>query len=145
MVRIKNFNEFLEQDLERLAANIKEHQTLEGENRLLPREVIKESLEALTEQPAMAPAENQAAVSQKEMVAPAIQPAPTSFLPAYLIDSQNTAEIQNKIQHLIKLAFKEGLAEAIKEAKNYPPFIEDAFHDALIDKLMPELKKRGLC
>jgi len=39
------------------------------------------------------------------------------------------------------MAFHEGLEKAVREAKNHPPFIEDAFHDALVDRLLPILQK----
>lgn len=141
MVIVKNFNEFLERDLDRLAANIKERQLPTNENQALTRETLKESLKNFANQSSAEPVvnHNQSRVEEETT---------TSVLPDYLKhkeSSQNTAEVRKKIQYLIQLAFQEGLAKAIKEAKNYPPFIEDAFHDALIDKLMPELKKRGLC
>ena len=42
------------------------------------------------------------------------------------------------------MVFEKGLEVALKEAGKQTPFIEDAFHDALVDKLLPELKKRGI-
>ena len=42
------------------------------------------------------------------------------------------------------MAAGEDITKAVNEARKYPPFVEDAFHDALIDKFLPELKKRGI-
>ncbi len=49
-----------------------------------------------------------------------------------------------QINHLLGLVFSKGINEAIKEASLMPPFIIDAFHDALVDKLYNELKERGI-
>ena len=51
---------------------------------------------------------------------------------------------KNKIEQLINLAFSKGLEMAVAEAKKSVPFVEDAFHDALTDKLLLELKRRGI-
>ena len=48
------------------------------------------------------------------------------------------------MEHLLQIATDDDVVKAVKEAKKYPPFIEDAFHDALIDKFLPEMKKRGI-
>lgn len=56
-------------------------------------------------------------------------------------DAQKTA--QEKLQHLVNIAFERGLVEAIAEArKMHDPYILDAFHDALVDKLYDELIAR---
>jgi len=48
------------------------------------------------------------------------------------------------VARLVDIVFAKGLAAGVREAKRQPPFVEDAFHDALVDKLLPELKKRGI-
>ena len=45
---------------------------------------------------------------------------------------------------LLDLAFHHGIEKANSEAKKSSPFIVDAFHDALVTKLYPELQKRGI-
>ncbi len=56
-------------------------------------------------------------------------------------DTQKT--VQEKLQHLVDIAFERGLVEAIAAArKMHDPYILDAFHDALVDKLYNELVRR---
>lgn len=51
--------------------------------------------------------------------------------------------MQEKLQHLVDVAFERGLIEAIAAArKMHDPYILDAFHDALVDKLHDELVRR---
>ena len=56
------------------------------------------------------------------------------------LDDQ-TAEM---INHLVAEIPTKGIASVINEVSGQEPFIIDAFHDALVDKLYDELKSRGL-
>ena len=49
-----------------------------------------------------------------------------------------------EVNRLIELVSEKGVKGAIAQAKNSNPFVLDAFHDALVDKLYEELKSRGL-
>ncbi|MBI1755139.1 hypothetical protein HYR65_02545 [Candidatus Azambacteria bacterium] len=52
-------------------------------------------------------------------------------------------EIQEKLLHLVDIAFERGLLEAVNAArKENDPYLLDAFHDALVDKLYDELIRR---
>lgn len=64
------------------------------------------------------------------------------FLPSYI--EVEKEEVKQVVENLIATVFNEGLEKALKLAKKYPPFVVDAFHDALVDKMVPELKKRNL-
>lgn len=55
--------------------------------------------------------------------------------------SDDQVEIVN---HLVSLIPEKGIKQAIAEAKKLNPFLLDAFHDALVDKLYEELTSRGL-
>ncbi|MEK9154996.1 MAG: hypothetical protein AAB596_02950 [Patescibacteria group bacterium] len=68
--------------------------------------------------------------------------AEKSFLPDYLKNSSSETKLE--VEKLIDSVFHQGLAKAVNEAKNSNPAILDAFHDALVDKLYDELKKRNL-
>lgn len=48
------------------------------------------------------------------------------------------------VNHLVGLIASKGIKNAIAEAKKLDPFLLDAFHDALVDKLYDELANRGL-
>lgn len=52
------------------------------------------------------------------------------------------AETTEKVNHLIQVVFSKGLDAAIKEAKSQDPYVLDAFHDALVDKMYEELVRR---
>ncbi len=72
-------------------------------------------------------------------------PVPTQTVPvngSYLdyLDDQ-TAEI---INNLIGDIQTKGITPVINQVAGQEPFVVDAFHDALVDKLYDELKQRGL-
>lgn len=69
-----------------------------------------------------------------------------SLLPSYLSsdDDSSKSQVKEIVEKLVKDVFTSGLENAIKSAKRYEPFVEDAFHDALIEKIVPELKKKGI-
>lgn len=73
------------------------------------------------------------------------QPVPVEddkYLPDYLKSSDQGTK--NAVEKLLEDTIRNGLASGINEARKMPPFILDAYHDALIDKLHEELKKRGM-
>lgn len=96
-------------------------------------------------------------VSEKEIIKEVIQPvinpqlsgggATPSVplpkdLPNYLKDSSGEEKI--RVESLVSMALEKGLDRAAKEARQSTPFILDAFHDALTDKLYEELKNRKI-
>jgi len=87
------------------------------------------------------------ASAQTQTVTPAPVPVSATVKPAaagasYLDNLDNqTAETVN---NLIQLLPTEGLAKAVAQAELAGPFVVDALHDALVDKLYDELKQRGL-
>lgn len=118
----------LEQDIERLAAEIKSRGLAEKGG-----EAAKAAIQEYIKQPVVPPAAV-APVPPKE--------APASPLPQYF--QQEPAETKLKVEKLLDLAFHKGVKRASSEARRMNPVIIDAFHDALTDKLYAELKKRGL-
>lgn len=89
----------------------------------------------------------------KEVIQPVINPQPTGNtvtsstplpkdLPNYLKDSSGEEKI--RVEGLVSMALEKGLDRAAKEARQSTPFILDAFHDALTDKLYEELKNRKI-
>jgi hypothetical protein len=55
-----------------------------------------------------------------------------------------SADSTQKVNSLIEIVGSKGIRAAIKEAEAKDPFILDAFHDALVDRLHGELKRRGI-
>ncbi len=137
MVKVKNFSESLDKSLDRLGAEVSK-KVESPEFKEAPIEhVVKESLRTLSVS-ATPPA---AAVSAEK---PRDQDPRARFLPSYLSDDAGDVEVKAVVENLVTLAFQSGVERAIAEAKRYPPFVEDAFHDALTEKLVPELRKRGI-
>lgn len=74
-------------------------------------------------------------------IQPSAPPPPQiSEPPSYL-----SPELKDKIQQLVNDVFTIGLDKTIQEIhKINNPALTDAFHEALVDKLFPELVKRGI-
>lgn len=111
--------------MERLAAEVQRHRELPENKALTEHELVKKSIQSIS------PA--QLAENAKQASGP---------LPAYATSAP--AESKLEIEHLIDVAFHDGLDKANAEAAKSSPFVMDAFHDALAAKLYPELQKRGL-
>ena len=123
----------LERDIERLGKEIREKQSLPEYKELSEKEILKQTIQPLIKRPS---------VQQASLTAQPAKPAEETILPDYLKDSP--AEIKLQVEKLVDTVFHRGVEKTIKEAKQLGPFILDAFHDALTDKLYDELKKRNL-
>ena len=132
MAVIKNFHEKLEQDLARVTAEVARRR--ENAPETPPREVVKQSLAAIAP-PLPHPSEEKGS-------GPPLSAAGSSHLPSYL--SAESPEVKAEVERLVTLAFQEGITSAVAEAVKHSPFVLDALHDALVDKLMPELERRGI-
>ena len=71
------------------------------------------------------------------------QSANTSFLPDYF-EGGDEDGMREAVIRLADTALRGNLKHALSEARKLSPYLEDAFHDALVDKILPEMKKRGL-
>jgi len=121
-------HQVLEADIKRLATEVQAHRERAETSRLSGQELIKKSLQSM------------ASVSSSAQ--PVSQSAPASPLPDYAADA--SPETKLEIEYLLDMALHHGIEKANSEAKNSAPFIVDAFHDALVTKLYPELQKRGI-
>ena len=86
-----------------------------------------------------------AAATDPQTTVPAKAASPkkgSSAFPTYLdsLDDETVAKINN----LIQAVFEQGITKTIKTLVEEDPFILDAFHDALTDKLYEELKTRKI-
>lgn len=120
----------LEQEMKELAAEVKKR-GLESEGKKALTNVLKEqtAVDIAVEKPAAL------------MPMPSA-PNPASPLPGYA--QAEPADVKLKIEKLLEMAWHKGVRQAAKEAASAGPLVLDAFHDAVIDKLYPELQKRGL-
>ncbi len=123
----------IEKDIERLSKEIAEKKKLPEYKEVPERELIKQTLQPLVKQPSI------------QASKPTAQPAASTeetIIPDYLKDSP--PEIKLQVEKLVDSVFHQGIEKTVKEANQAGPFILDAFHDALTDKLYDELKKRNL-
>ena len=73
------------------------------------------------------------------------------FLPHYLREEgeELDKEVQLIIERLLDSVFHDsffhkGVFHALRESVKFSPFIQDVFHDALAEVLIPEMEKRNL-
>ena len=116
----------LERDIERLSKEIAEKRNLPEHQGLPEKELVKQVLQPIIKPQ---PTPQEPAISNK-------------ILPEYLKDFP--AETKLQVEQLIDLTFHQGIEKVVARAKRASPFILDAFHDALADKLYEELKNRKL-
>lgn len=131
-----NFNEDLEKGLERVGYRVAENINREELHALPEREVIKKSIQSIAE--VIAPAATVSTQSSRQGA------SSSPHLPAYMDNGATDDNIRRAVEHLVNIALSDNLEKAVKESRKYPAFIEDAFHDALVDKLVPELRRRGI-
>lgn len=143
MVRTMNFGtgDPFEASLTRISEEIK-HRRL-AEESIPEREILKNALAAVRregELPAKLPEKRPPAES-----GPSAAPAsvPQNRLPDYLA-ADNNEMLKKEIETLIDISLVRGVEAAMAEAGRRGPFFEDAFHDALVDKLLPVLKEKKL-
>jgi hypothetical protein len=144
MVKVVDFSggsHFAEAAIQRVGEKIPEITTRPEMHEATHEAIVKESIKSIAEKiPEIVP-----------LVAPATSPqktAPTSnsSLPAYLENDTdpNDVMVKETVEKLVNHVFTDGLEKAIAAAKKQPPFVEDAFHDALVEKIVPELRRRGV-
>lgn len=125
---MEKFDAVLEQDIERLATEVREKAA--GATPEAHKEAIKETIT-----PSIYP--------EGKPAMPAVQPSePSPVLPNYLQNAPS--DIKLRAEKLVDLAWHKGIPIAVKEAKKAGSLYVDALHDALTDKLYEEFKKRKL-
>jgi len=144
MVLHENFHEELERDLQRLTAEIKDKQALAEFEKKTEKELLKESLRTFQEGEVTPENKLKKIESTEKEKKSSGKKVLDNVLPSYLKTGKTPSEVEMEIERLISMVFNESLSKAIKEAQKQPPFIADAFHDALVDKLLPILKERGI-
>jgi hypothetical protein len=132
--------EFPAPDIERVAGALSEARKAPDVSGLPDREQVLRSIQAIARE--SAPATAAPAVSTND---PADQkPSGTTVTPGYLDDSEAGMNAKTEVESLVRMTLRQGLGKGLAAARGRSPFIEDAYHDALVDCLLPELKKRGM-
>ncbi|MBI5138824.1 MAG: hypothetical protein HZA95_03445 [Candidatus Vogelbacteria bacterium] len=107
------------------------------EEKELVRHVVAEKIgEVMGQAMSITPPTTSPSASSK--VAPVVK----AKRPTYLDTLDNDAVA--KINALMATIFEKGISQTIKQVVEEDPFILDAFHDALVDKLYDELKNHNL-
>ena len=133
-----SFENFLEKDLQRLAAEVKSQRERPEMTNAAEKELLKEAIRSFPElKPANAGASG-AAVPASD----ASGDASGSPLPAYAQSAP--PEVKLEIEYLLDTALRQGIGKALSESVKSPYFVQDAFHDALAGRLYPELQRRGI-
>ncbi len=117
----------LEADMDRLAGEVMKARENPELSSVAGQEILKQAIRTVH-------FTHQSAVPQPD--------GPNSSLPQYADSAPPETKLE--IEYLIDLALHSGLAKASDASKHAPPFVLDAFHDALAGKLYPEFKRRGL-
>jgi len=143
MPKVVNFHETVERDLSRLSAEIKSQREKPEVKELPDREVVKRSLEVIKESVEENTKREEDSPSGNGKRKDAGDEDRSSILPAYL-EKMPEPQVQLEVEKLVDAVFHHGIKKALKESKRFPPFVQDAFHDSLVDRLLPELKKRGM-
>lgn len=131
-------NEFnpnvLEADIRRLSQEVKDKKSLPEHKNTSERELLKQALyphvQNYTQNTPASITPDDAAKVEMEV------------LPDYLKDSPD--DIKLKVEELVDVAFKRGIEKGADEARKYGPFIFDAYHDAITDKVYEEMEKRKM-
>ena len=122
----------LEQDIERLSRELREKKNSSEYKELSEREILKRSLGPIIQKPVL---------NQPVNFAPA-RPIQSTVLPDYLLGDPE--EIKLKVEELIDMTLHKGVEKTADEAQKFGPYVLDAYHDALTDKMYEELKKRKI-
>lgn len=139
MTKVQNFSENLENSLVKLGHEVSKKLESVDNKDIEEKEILKRHFQIMASREERAPSKTREIPS-----APTASPIPASnedFLPTYL---SNNSDAKKTVEDLLQIAVSDDIEKAVREARKYPPFVEDAFHDALVEKFLPELKKRGI-
>lgn len=138
MANTVNFGPEFEANLKRVQTEIAESKRDSTPEQVNERELVRQSLEKISSSVPVASTEPS---SQSNGSTASSEP---SALPSYLSDAAADPHAVEEVQRLVRMVYQDKIEKAISEAKRHPAFVLDALHDALVDKLIPEMKKRGM-
>ena len=127
----------IEQEIAELSHAIEQKRTiLERENKIVEEKELVRS--AVRE---MIPFQPPIAIPSKPQEPPSVEPS--QKIATHYLDNLDE-ESHGKVQSLISETFDKGIKKTVPKLQYEEPFIIDAYHDALVDKLYLELKNRGI-
>lgn len=132
----------IEQEIAELAKRIQEkRKILEEQNGIIEeKDLVRSAVaEGISKSPlSQTSSSSQTAQKAATTTASSGQKADASYLDT--LDEESGAEVNR----LIDVAFTKGIATAFSEVSKDEPYIMDAFHDVLVDRLYEDLKKKGI-
>lgn len=136
MVKVQDFAaEGFEKNIQHAGERVREYKESPSFREAPEREVVKKSFQPQVAPPP-SPGVSQAAQDQD------VQDS-SSFLPDYFLGGDEDG-MKEAVLRLAETALHGDLEKSLKDARKLSPYLEDAFHDALVDKLVPEMQRRGL-
>lgn len=126
----------LEADIERLSHDVNLKKNSPESKGMTEREIIKQALYPKVQN------YTQTQATSRQTNNGDIEKIEEEIFPDYL--KKSSEEIRLKIEELVDLTFRKGIDEAAIQAGKFGPFIVDAYHDVITDKLYEELKVRKL-
>lgn len=129
----------LEKDIERLSQEVERLKGLEQGN-YEKKEVVKRSFEKFSDDNLP----QNISTDDDNDIKEDIVEKEKEFLPDYLQKTEGNDDVKLAVEELLNLTFQKGLNYTLKQAKKADPFVQDAFHDALTEKLMPLLEEKGI-
>lgn len=130
--------EFLEQNIKELEQRLEALRKQKEQKE--PRQVVKDYLVEKTRPRTAAPITPSPFFS-KTKPDPKTKPEEKD-LPDYMKDCDE--KTKSTVSQLIQTAWQKGIEAAVRESRQHGPFVVDALHDALVDKLYDQLKKRKI-
>lgn len=129
----RNYSEALNEGYKRLHSQIEVELAKPENAEIQERDIVKKSvIEVVQSIKAIQPVEEKKEEKSVEL----------HVIPKY---AESQPEILRKeIEMLTESAVNNSFEQAVRESLKHSLFVQDAFHDALVDKLIPEMKKRGI-
>jgi hypothetical protein len=129
----RNYSEALNEGYKRLHSQIEVERAKPENAEVHEREIVKKSVVSVVQSiKKTQPTEEKKEETQSEL----------HVIPQYA--EQEPEALKKEIETLVELAANKGLEQAVQVSLKCSSFVQDAFHDALVDNLVPELKKRGM-
>ena len=141
MVKVQHFTENFEQNVQHAGERVEQYKESSDFRKAPEREVVKKSFRREQAPPSPPPNASKDDKDEKKKKDSAEEVG--SFLPDYF-EGGDVEGMKDAVGRLTDTALHGSLEKSLKDARKLTPFLEDAFHDALVDKLLPEMKKRGL-
>ncbi len=134
MVKVQHFDAStssnFERNMDEVGERVKEYRERMPTEGMSEHEIVKEAVKTWGERPVGAEQE----IEVKER---------PDFLPNY-IGSEREGDVRAALDRLVEVALHGDLLRAVRDARKLTPFLEDTFHDALGDKILPLMKEKGL-